>query len=110
MKLQFPFSQETRWLFFDVRYLCWICGENGQQKGGTELHHIKGRVSDSPYNGAVLCKECHGHANHNDSEEGDLLLKTISYLDSRGYVANEADRMFLKENERIIQLAKNRYD
>lgn len=103
MKLANPFSTETRWLFHDVQYHCWICGENGQGKGGTELHHIVGRSSNSPLNGAVLCKECHGRMVHTQQEEMELLNKTIHYLHSRRYVWTEADMQFLRDNERLIK-------
>lgn len=49
MHLDNPFSKETRELFRDV-WVCWECGQNGQETGGLELHHITGRDSDSAYN------------------------------------------------------------
>lgn len=103
MKLANPFTNETRWLFHDVQYLCWKCGENGQMKGGTELHHIVGRSSNSPLNGAVLCKDCHAGVTHTAEEEMELLNKTIIYLHSRHYVWTEKDMQFLRDNERLIK-------
>ena len=80
MKLQNPFPQETREIFRDVQYFCFICGKNGSDVGGTELHHILGRVSNSAFNAAVLCKKCHYHIKHSKEEHKFLLNKTARYV------------------------------
>lgn len=79
MKLENPFSNETRLLFADA-WMCWECGSNGNKRGGLELHHITGRDSSSPFNAAVLCKVCHEKVGHTDEEEKYYFAKTIAYL------------------------------
>ena len=96
MNLQNPFSEKTRWLFYDVQYHCWLCRTNGQESGGTELHHIVGRSSNSPYNASVLCVGCHKGMNHNEEEEQNLLRITSNYLEAIGYVPNDKDKEFIK--------------
>lgn len=97
MKLRNPFSQETRELFYDTRYTCFLCGGNGQDCGGTELNHTVGRSSNSPYNGSVLCHSCHSHVGHTKQEHDKLIIKTVSYLTKRGYTPTENDILFLEE-------------
>lgn len=103
MKLRNPFSTDTRLLFFDAQYMCWTCGENGSNSGGTELHHITGRSSNSPLNGAILCHKCHEKILHTQEEEMELLNKTILYLHSKGYRWTDKDVEFLRANERLIK-------
>lgn len=93
MKLKNPFTEETRALFLDAQYDCWLCGGNQ----GVEAHHIFGRVSNSPLNLAPLCRKCHERINHNDVEEKYLLGLTIGYLDRVGYRKTDADYEFLKK-------------
>ena len=105
MKLQFPFSQETRQLFFDVRYLCFFCGRND-----TELHHIAGRISNSPLNGAVLCKECHSHVIHSELEEKMLFEKTLRYLVKIHYTFTENDVAFIDSYKRLFDVVFHSLD
>lgn len=99
MKLRNNFSTDTRWLFHDHRFKCADCGGNGQNKGGTSLHHILGRCSNSPYNGIVLCGSCHSRCGHADEEQGKYLKITKGNLDREHYKPTEDDLTFLKENE-----------
>src|ERR1035437_836633 len=79
MKLNNPFPDEVRWLFAGV-WKCWLGGCNGQDRGGLEIHHIYGRVSDSAFNASVLCGKCHGHVGHSLEEHRGLFLTTLHYL------------------------------
>jgi len=96
MKLKNPFTNDTRWLFFDIRYSCYICGRNN-----TELHHIAGRVSSSPLNASVLCKVCHNKINHSEQEEIFLFKKTLLYLKKIGYNLSSKDYDFIEKNKRL---------
>ena len=89
MKLKNDFSAKTRQLFADG--FCFICSTSVT----LELHHICGRVSDSPMNGALLCREHHSHMGHNMAEEGSLLLSTARFLLHRHYVPTDEDLRFL---------------
>lgn len=98
MFLKNPFSLDTRWLFFDVRYKCFDCGSNQ----GVELHHIMGRVSSSAFNACPLCKICHEKVKHNQQEHQRLFLKTLQYLQSIVYTPKQEDLQFLKDNFREL--------
>lgn len=102
MKLKNNFSQETRNLFIDVEYLCFLCGGNGQDSGGMELHHILGRESNSPYNASPLCKECHKIADNKgvsslNETQIKLLRKTEFHLGVMNYKPKEEDIVFLEK-------------
>lgn len=101
MYLKNPFSTDTRFLFLGV-WTCWVCGENGTQKGGLELHHIRGRSSASPLNAALVCKECHEHLNHNQKEEQRLFFRTMRFLKSIGYVLTSVDMYFMEDNKQRL--------
>jgi len=101
MKLKNPFSTETRWLFFDYRYTCANCGGNGQDCGGTELHHIRGRISDSKLNGIVLCKNCHNKIGHTNEEEAKYLQYTIKRFIMKDIKLIEKDLSFYRDNEKL---------
>lgn len=94
MKLDNPFSTETRWLFHDYQE-CWVCGKNGN--AGLELHHITGRGSSSPFNAAVLCKECHAPGMHTLEEEKQLFTKTYILLIETGYRPTDDDWAFISK-------------
>lgn len=94
MILRNPFPLEVRLLFVDC-WSCWLCGANGWNRGGLELHHIWGRISSSALNGAVLCGECHKHIKHTKEEHHRLLRKTILFLTDRSYRLVENDNNFL---------------
>ena len=101
MKLQNPFKPETRELFRDC-WICWECGENGQRTGGLELHHITGRDSNAAINGAILCKGCHSHANHNQNEEAKYTLKTLHFLYSICYTITADDLKHLHDHPWLV--------
>ena len=100
MKLRNPFTTATRELFRDVQWECWECGTNGG--GAMELHHIVGRSSNSPFNAAPLCLECHSHALHTQEAELRYFRKTLNYLYSKRYVIVEADEQFMLENPHLL--------
>lgn len=106
MKLRNPFSQDTRELFFDSRYTCFMCGGNQM----IELNHTAGRVSDSPVNASPLCRECHSHVGHHHEEEKALFKKTLKYLAQRGYEFTDEDRAFMDSSvacrEALLELSK----
>lgn len=99
--LQYPFSLIVRLLYLDC-WECWICGENGAQNGGLEIHHILGRTSDSAFNSSCLCKKCHEHICHSQDEERSLFLITLKYLYSISYVPVNKDLEFLKKNHKRL--------
>lgn len=101
MKLANPFPTQTRELFRDC-WECWECGENGQQSGGLELHHITGRDSNSPLNGAILCKKCHAHACHNHEEEQRYTFKTLKFLYNMGYSITSKDIHHLETHPYLV--------
>ena len=105
MKLRNNFSSRNRLLFFDFRYKCWECGQNGSRTGGTELHHIKGRCSSSVFNGAVLCKKCHSAVGHTFKEEQKYLQKTATIV-FRAVLRNNYS---LDENDKNFLVANNKY-
>lgn len=90
------FSDETRelWIF---RYDCDLCKKNNN----LELHHILGRVSSSPLNVSLLCREC--HSNHGILSQFEmrrkLLRKTFAYLAIDDYPLTKEDKQFLKDNK-----------
>lgn len=91
MKLRNPFSDKTRALFMYC-YECWVCGRNQS----LEINHIFGRMSDSPLNASVLCRDCHSTVGHSWEEERNLLRKTILFLRAQGYKLTKEDELFLE--------------
>jgi len=94
MKLRNDFSDETRALFcFETT--CWNCG-----RPNPELHHILGRVSNSPLNAYPLCQE-HCHSKHIEMKSSDniskFLSETISFLVKNNYRFNEGDIKFYQK-------------
>jgi hypothetical protein len=100
------FSEETRGLFIDC-YKCWICGKNTADA----LHHILGRVSDSPLNAAPVCNfTCHiNRPMHTEQTRQDLIKKTFFYLIKKGYALTKKDKEFILKNFKYYQflLQKN---
>ncbi len=82
--------------------MCWECGENGQRTGGLELHHITGRDSNAAINGAILCKGCHAHANHNQKEEAKYTLQTLQYLYNICYTITADDLTHLQQHPWLV--------
>lgn len=98
------FSKKTEALFEDVYYKCWECGRSHANCN----HHIKKRISNSPYNLARLSNfECHWpeyrssnnlEPIHSSKVEQKYLRKTKKYLDSINYKPTKEDIEFLKIN------------
>jgi len=97
MKLNNPFSNDTRNHYLYNNFTCWECGGNGSGSGGgLELHHIYGRISASPLNSAPLCHSCHSKVGHTYEEHQRYLQKTLRFFLSEGYQLNEEDNIFLE--------------
>ena len=107
MELRNPFALKVRVLYLDC-WECFKCGENGSRTGGLELHHIKGRESASALNAALLCKGCHEHMNHNDLEEEDLMIKSITYAVKYNYQFDEIDFQFYELYKKIYHEAERK--
>lgn len=90
MKLNNPFSDDTRLLFLYV-YSCFLCGRSDR---GLELHHIIGRGSSSPLNACPLCIECHSHIGHSVAEQRKLLHRTAVFLEDQNYELTKEDEIF----------------
>lgn len=91
------FSEETRELFV-WNYECWISGKNNADC----LHHILGRVSNSPLNACPLNNfETHiGNGTLSQFEvRKKLLKKTYDYLMANEYVLTKEDKKFIKDNK-----------
>lgn len=101
MQLQNPFSDETRTLFI-WNYECFWCGQNGWDA----LHHIRGRVSDSPLNACPIHNQrCHINNGRLATFEvrKKLLAKTYEYLLKNGYALTTKDRLFISTNKRYYK-------
>lgn len=97
MKMKNNFTENTRLLFF-YNYDCFWCGQNGWDA----LHHILGRVSDSPLNASPIHNlKCHIGNGSLDSfdNRSKLLKKTKRFLEEEGYVLTDKDKEFLEENK-----------
>lgn len=106
MKLKYPFAQDVRLLFL-YTYACSECGRSGE---GLELHHIFGRVSDSPFNAIPLCKICHGKVGHTLQEHARYSQWTINYLHEEGYRITSKDEGFLSETVLPTIIKQNEID
>ena len=95
VKLKNAFSEETRELFA-FNYKCFWCGQNHYNC----LHHILGRISNSPLNACPLGNfECHignGKLATFDAKR-KLLKKTEEYLNDQEYVLTKEDKEFKKK-------------
>ncbi|MFA5397976.1 MAG: hypothetical protein WC346_18335 [Methanogenium sp.] len=99
--LKNEFTQETRDLFFWNKK-CWWCGQNHWNC----LHHILGRVSNSPLNAAPIANfGCHiGNGKLSQFEvRKKMLKKTLEYLLENGYVLTEKDKEFKKKYEKYYK-------
>ena len=101
MYLKNPFTTETRLLYMGV-WICWVCGQNGTQRGGLEIHHIVGRSSNSPLNSALVCHTCHEHLCHSQTEEQFLFFKTMRFLKAINYILTSKDMYFLEDNKQKL--------
>ncbi len=107
MKLRNSFATNKRELFRDLQYRCGECGGNGQNCGGTEAHHIKGRCSSSVFNLIVLCKKCHSKVGHTFEEEKIYLQKTAKWVfhcvKLGNYRLDDDDKNFLHEHRKYYE-------
>lgn len=101
MQLQNPFTLSTRLLYIDC-WQCWMCGGNGQDVGGLEIHHITGRDSNSAFNSSCLCKKCHTTIEHTHEREAELFLKTLMYLYNIEYMPTTKDYAFLSLHKYLL--------
>ena len=97
MKLKNKFNDNTRALFI-FETTCWNCG-----RPNPELHHILGRVSDSPLNAYPLCQEyCHSKHIEMKSENNirKFLKQTIKFLcdPNNNYDFTKKDIEFYREH------------
>ncbi len=103
MKLDHPFSQETRNLFLYTQF-CWLCPSNGNGRGGLEIHHICGRKKhekflDSAFNASVLCKVCHDHIKQDNETRFKLYKITAKMIyENNQYEIKQNDFSFIKEH------------
>lgn len=103
-----PFSQRTRDLF-DMWWWC-MDFEDGRSDADC-LHHILGRVSNSPYNACPL----NNFRNHQPEwrkwlqalssfeVRSKYLQKTKIYLDDIWYINNDVDKKFLEDNKKYYK-------
>src|ERR1041385_6945253 len=98
MKLKNPFSLRIRLLYMDV-WSCWLCGLNGQNRGGLSIHHIRGRISASIFNSSLLCGYCHEHMGHSEEEERMIFLITLKWIYNIKYMPLPEDYEFLRDEE-----------
>ncbi len=102
------FSKDVRELFDRGGYaVCWETGQNNADC----LHHIMGRISDSPYNAAPL-NNFRSHQPEgrkgllplsSDTVRKKYLQKTKMYLDSINYQPTESDLHFLRKYNKYYQ-------
>lgn len=101
MLLSNPFPLEVRLLYLG-HWRCFLCGSNGWERGGLEIHHILGRISGSAFNSSCLCNYCHSHMGHSQEENRKIFLKTLEFLFNKEYIIKEEDIVFLRENEKEL--------
>ena len=95
------FTSETRDLFI-WNDECWWCGQNHNDC----LHHIMGRISNSPLNAAPLNNfDCHiGNGELSLFEiKASLLKKTLKYLLKNDYVLISEDKLFMKKYKKYYE-------
>ena len=100
MKLKNPFPLKVKKLYLNV-WECVECKQNGTDRGGLELHHIKGRESNSALNCAMLCGVCHSCKNHNQEEEQKLMIYQIRFLLRNKYEFSKCDLRFYAKHKKI---------
>jgi len=105
MKLKYDFPPKVRLLYL-YHTACFLCGSNGSDCGGLEIHHILGRVSDSAFNSSCLCRCCHAKMVHNQQEHREVFAHTFEFLRSsrlRGdFLPTEYDWWFLEKHLREL--------
>lgn len=89
------FTEESRELFF-WNHVCWYCN----RQHANCLHHILGRVSNSPLNAIPLNNfECHignGKLSLFDNQK-KMLKKTLEFLLENDYKLTLKDKEFQKK-------------
>lgn len=98
------FSESTRFLFTQIPQFCYNCGINYP----LELHHICGRVTNSPLNGSLLCHNCHekGTVHYFYSRE-ELLRQTFFNLIVNGYELSTKDLDFIESYPQFTAIIAN---
>ena len=93
------FTEETRSIFI-FETTCWKCN-----RPNPELHHILGRVNDSPLNAYPLCRKCHSKHIEMISEENKkkFLNETIRFLLANNYMFKMKDYLFYIKNEKYYE-------
>lgn len=93
------FTEETRAEFI-FETTCWKCN-----RPNPELHHILGRVSNSPLNAYPLCRKCHSCHIKMISEDNKkkFLNETIRFLLANNYKFKMKDYLFYIKNEKYYE-------
>ena len=97
------FTQETRELFI-WNTLCWYCKRNHANC----LHHILGRISNSPLNSAPLNNfECHINNGKlaTDKLRSEMLVKTLMFLKTIDYQFTPEDIEFIEKHEYLYKFS-----
>lgn len=97
MKLKHPFKSEVRLLYLG-HWECFLCGCNGWDRGGLEIHHILGRISGSAFNSSCLCGYCHKNIGHSLEEQHKIFFQTFQFIRKIKYKPSEADWEFLEKH------------
>ena len=104
MKLEKPFSEKTRKMFFEEGKStpCFVC----MLGNADSLHHILGRESDSPFNACPIHNNgCHfERAGMLSKIKGKLLNRTFHFLENIGYVLKEDDIKFIEKYKKDFGL------
>lgn len=90
MKLKNPFTQSTRLLFL-YEYACMNCERSDQ---GLELHHLHGRISNSPLNACPLCLNCHAIGKRDNDFRQLMHNKILKLLEKLEYNLTKEDNEF----------------
>jgi hypothetical protein len=96
MKLKNDFLLEDRDVYC-FEHSCIVCGSNQ----GVELHHVMGRVSNSIFNSAMICRKC--HENYTSLDKSFLLKTTIRFLLKEGYQVKPRDVAFYHDNIKLYE-------
>ena len=93
------FTEETRAEFI-FENTCWKCN-----RPNPELHHILGRVNDSPLNAYPLCRTCHSKHIEMMSEENKkkFLNETIRFLVKNNYKFKRKDIDFYLRHKKYYE-------
>lgn len=98
-KLRNEFTDETRSLFIFYQK-CFVCNQNGWNA----IHHILGRISNSPLNACLIHNfKCHiGNGKLTQFEVQKKLLKqTLDFLIKSRYKLTKQDKEFMKKYKKF---------